>query len=186
MSEKVNLEAQKVLVLNAGWAPIRVCSIKQSIIDLCGGAFKVINFDNSTFLPCSWQEWLELPVNAEDECIHSAHQSVRVPKVIISINYKKIPKIKVGPPNTRNVAKHYKGICAYTGKKLSPKSNCLLAHRDINSLKSDMSVEEFERKHGYKPLVKPSAPKEKLVSESIENHYNIKEWEFFLKAKRGL
>jgi len=195
-----SLDLLKTLVLNGNWQAINVCSIRKGLENLCTGSYSSINFDGGNLVPLSWEDWILLPIGEADEAINTVRQQVRVPRVIIAKNYRKVPKRRLSL-NLKNLRKHYNNTCAYSGAKLSDKEaswdhvvprskgggdswdNAVLANRDINSLKSDLTAEEFERKHGYKMLYKPSAPKEKLATDDIVNVYGLPEWELFLKKR---
>ncbi len=190
----------RCLVLNGNWAAIGVCSVRKSLENLCSSAYLSIDFSGGNLLPLPWEDWVNLEIGPNDDFVSAAHQQVRVPRVIIAKNYRKIPKKKLSL-NTNNLAKIYDSTCCYTNKKLSKKNmsqehlkpvslggentweNVVLADRDVNSLRGNMSLEDFKRKHGYELQIKPKAPKEKLVSDFIENTYGYEEWAMFLRVK---
>ena len=98
------------LNLNANWQPIGFKTVKDAIVDLCGcdvgekpatlaldidynidDAGDPILTEPKTMNPVSWTEWLSLPVRPWDLSINSAHMKVRVPTVIIAVNFSKMP-----------------------------------------------------------------------------------------------
>lgn len=149
-------------------------------------------------MPVEWADWVKLPIRLYDRAINTATKQIRVPTVIIANNCKHIPKI-VSKFSKHGVWIRDGGICQYTGEKVSKKTgnidhvvaqskggktsykNCVTAKREINQLKGDMSLEEFERKYGYKLMKLPSEPRES--DRTIVNTYNIRDWNLFLKEK---
>ena len=98
------------LNLNANWQPIGFKTVKDAIVDLCGGEidgkssslaldidYEVLENGEPNLAapknmsPVCWTEWLKLPIRPWDLVINSAHMSVRVPTVIIAVNFNKMP-----------------------------------------------------------------------------------------------
>ncbi len=184
------LDKPIVLALNANWLPIRTCSVRQAILAMNSSG---VNNDSAAvgldiqykqnsdgsydfseplaMIPTPWAEWIKLPVRSIDERVRSALLDVRVPTVVISLGYKKMPN-KTFRPSKKTIYERDKGICQYTGKSLSfkqgtldhitPRSkggkdtfeNLVLACPDINHRKGNKSNEEA----GLKLLKKPKAP----------------------------
>ena len=42
--------------------------------------------------PVTWEEWITLPVRDQDEAVHTVRGQIRVPTVIVAVNYAKVPK----------------------------------------------------------------------------------------------
>ena len=42
--------------------------------------------------PVTWEEWVTLPIREQDEAVHTVRGQIRVPTVIVSVNYAKVPK----------------------------------------------------------------------------------------------
>ena len=89
------------LNLNANWQPIGFKTVKDAIVDLCGGEIDgkssslALDIDYEllengepnlaapkNMSPVCWTEWLKLPIRPWDLVINSAHMSVRVPTLI--------------------------------------------------------------------------------------------------------
>jgi hypothetical protein len=197
----MNTIANKLICLNlnANWQPIGFKTVKDAIVDLCGG--EVDGKSSSLALdidyellengepnlsapknmnPISWTEWLKLPI--------------RVPTVIIAVNFNKMPvKSFRGKPSKDAIYTRDNGICQYTGKKIDrnsatvdhilPRSkggedswaNLVLCSRDINSKKGNRLNTEV----GLKLIKQPSIPQPIPVSALIKEAKH-KDWEHFL------
>lgn len=186
-----------VLKLNKNWQPIGECNVRKAIEDLSAGAVTAIYIKNGEFSPLRWRDWLNLKIQADDEVIHSPRMPVKVPRVVVCVNFDKLfvdePKL-----NIKNLRERDNDTCILTGRKLKPCEmsmehiipesqngpttweNIGLCHRDVNSKRGNMSYERF----GKQPLWKPFAPRAKKPEEKIENRFNYPEWEFFLKKKK--
>lgn len=192
----MNVNDRKVLVLNANWQAISTCTIREAFEDICKETFVAINFE--TFTPVLWNDWIKL--DAGESHIRTSQQAIRIPAVIIARNYNRVAT-RMLALNHRNVRKVHKNRCAYSGKILKedqsslehviPSSkggetvwgNIVLADKRINSLRGNMSLEDFERKHGYKLRVKPIVPKPALFCKEQHldaEHLGCEEWRHFL------
>ena len=136
----MNTVANKLICLNlnAQWQPVGFKTVKDAIIALC--ASDADGKDNSLALdidynvldngepdlsepkamtPVSWADWLSLPIRSWDLTISSPSMTIRVPTVIISANFSKMPvKHFKGKPSKDAIYNRDKGTCQYTGKKI--------------------------------------------------------------------
>lgn len=189
------LDKTLVLSLNASWMPIGVLSVRKAIVALCSEAsgekaamaldieMAVDENGNEVLVyanPVDWATWLTLPVRPHDLYVQAARQQVRVPTVIVSVHFNKVP-LRRPRWSTGNVHARDGYVCAYTGEKLTrstatvdhivPRSrggrddwlNTTSCHRRINTLKADRTPEEA----GLKLLRKPTAPPSLPVSATI-------------------
>jgi hypothetical protein len=201
------------LNLNANWQPIGFKTVKDAIVDLCGcdaggkPATLALDIDYNiddfgdpiltepkTMNPVSWTEWLSLPVRPWDLSINSAHMKVRVPTVIIAVNFNKMPvKQFKNKPSKDAIYVRDGGIDQYTGKKLDrniatvdhviPRSkgggdtweNLVLCSKDINSKKGN----RFNNEVGLKLLKNPTAPQPVPVYALIKDARHV-DWQHFL------
>ena len=171
------LSQQNVLQLNGNWMRIGFRSVQDALIALCGGdsthppalALNIEyerdengfpNYDKLvSATPVKWLDWLILPIRVGDRAIHTSKLKIRVPSIIISPNFKKMPRKTPRP--TRNAILDRDGwTCRYTGVSLSnktasldhylPKSrgekdtfeNLYAAHKDVNGRKGSMTAKE--------------------------------------------
>src|ERR1700739_4159282 len=70
------------LVLNRSWQAVNVITVQAALSMMAADAATGMNFTEGNFVPVRWNDWLNLPVRAEDDCIgtvlQSAHLSVKV------------------------------------------------------------------------------------------------------------
>jgi 5-methylcytosine-specific restriction endonuclease McrA len=182
-----------VLVLNRNWQAIGVKTPAETIGMLMTDAATALNVDFNNMYPVKWADWIKLPISDNDLVINTVNRSFKVPKIIVLCKFDKVPKRR--PKfSAKNIWIREKGICAYSGKKLSPNEgnidhlipksrggqttweNCVLAHKEINAKKGNKTPEEA----GLKLLITPEPPKELPVTFFIKNRYKIQEWNFFL------
>lgn len=185
---------QEVLKLNKNWQVIGVISVRQAFEDMAADAVTALHYDDGLMIPYRLKDWMELPIRDQDECVCTSHRKIRAPKVVIAV---KFDKLIIKPPKLtlKNLRERDKDTCIYTGKKLKPSEmsmehvipeslggkttweNIALAHREINSKRSNMPLEKVGLKLRYKPY----APKPAKPSETIKNKNNYPEWAIFLK-----
>jgi len=180
------------LSLNANWQPIGFKTVKDAIIDMCGvttnGKPKSLALDINYNIdddgmpllnepldmnPVKWEDWINLPVRAWDLSINSVYMTIRVPTVIISTTYAKMPlKRFLTRPSKDAIYNRDEGICQYTGKKITrrdasvdhiiPKSkggedswtNLVLCSKEVNLKKGNKSNKEI----GLKLMKEPKKP----------------------------
>lgn len=152
------------------------------------------NFNNPLSISlASWEEWVSLPVRDCDPSIHTARIAIRIPTIVVSSTYDKMPPLK-SKVSHRKIWLRDKGICQYTGVKLDkntgnvdhviPKkrggknswTNLVLSHKDINSKKGSRTPQEA----GLKLLREPKELVSRHPSDWIENIAHP-DWNLFLK-----
>jgi len=42
--------------------------------------------------PVTWDEWITLPIRDGDNAVHTVRGAIRVPTVIVALNFAKVPK----------------------------------------------------------------------------------------------
>lgn len=198
---------QNVLVLNKHWIPIGVSTVKKALEDMCSSKNPkkalVIEYAEglsgeydfatpSVLYPATWEEWSKLAPRPYDDCfIKTVSLKVRVPRVIISNNYDKIP-VKTFRPTKQTLFAMQKGRDAYTGEEtpynqmnidhVIPRSrggsnhfeNLVLCHKQINLQKGDRTPEEA----GLKLKIKNKMPKPVPFQATI--HAMFQDWKLFL------
>lgn len=189
------LTKDTVLVLNRGWQAIHVKTpadaLSMMYSDVATG-LDIRGEDN--MVPLRWKDWIQLPIESNDDFIKTVRGNIKVPKVIVLCNFSRVPK-KRPRFSSKNIWLRDGGVCQYTGKKLQPNegnidhvvpkshggsttwTNCVLAHKDVNARKAGRTPEEA----GLRLLRKPTSPKEMPVTYYIRNKHKIKEWDHFLK-----
>ncbi len=201
----MNITDRKIVLnLNANFQAINISSPKSAFIAMMGGddnnppvkALDIVyprkedgSFDLNSqpdMIPVTWQEWLALPIYEHHLVVNTSKMKIRVPTVVVSVNYYKVPKKRFRP--TKSVLyKIQKGICGITGKKMSfkeaniehkiPKSkggkdtfeNLMAAISKENSKRGNKSYQELN----IKPLFSHKEPAPMPVSFSIDTNTNI-------------
>ncbi|NBQ70713.1 MAG: hypothetical protein EBU46_18535 [Nitrosomonadaceae bacterium] len=151
------------------------------------------NFDEVVYSrEVTWDEWLSVEPRSYDLTVSTAHRQIRVPRVVVSLGYEKMPELD---PNLDldTIYRIYGGVCQYTKKKLTRDqatmdhvharsrggkhhfSNIVLSDREFNCLKSNRTLEEMGL-----PQVKPIIPKKLPMSAVLKNFKNVPEWRMFL------
>jgi 5-methylcytosine-specific restriction endonuclease McrA len=152
------------------------------------------SFSTSKVRPVTWDEWITLPIRPQDYAVHTVRGAIRVPTVIVAVNYAKVPK-KRPKLCARTIRERDGNRCQYTGKLLKPDEgsldhvlprsrggkdtweNLVWSSKDVNSRKGD----RLPREAGLKLLSVPRAPKERPVSALIRNAHEIPEWKLFVQ-----
>jgi len=202
-----------VLVLNRNWQAINIrtpqeafCMMATDIataldIELDDpaktGSFRVPSseFRASAIRPVAWDEWITLPVREGDNAVRTARGAIRVPTVIVAVNYARVPK-KRPKLSAKNIRERDGNRCQYTGKLLHPDEgsldhvlprsrggkdeweNLVWSSKDVNARKGNRLPHEA----GLKLLAVPRAPKELPATHFLRNSHGVAEWELFLKA----
>lgn len=189
-----SLHANTVLVLNRSWQAIGVKSPVEALsMMFCDSATGLHISSKENMVPLAWNDWVDLPLNEEDDYISTSKKQIKVPKVIILSHFNEVPKRR--PRFTaKNLWERDRFTCQYTGKKLSykegnidhviPKSrggktswtNCVISHKDVNFQKGNKTPSEA----GLRLLTQPKEPTALPTTMFIKNIYNIKEWSYFL------
>ena len=47
---------------------------------------------NTGSAPVTWDEWITLPIRPQDNAVQTVRGPIRVPTVIVAVNYAKVPK----------------------------------------------------------------------------------------------
>jgi len=189
------------LCLNKSWIPIGTKSAGDALSCLFSDNYLAVNVEENNgapnFLTYSWEDWIKLPVKEEDFYVNSVRFKVKVPTIIITRNYNKVPIIETKLSYHR-IAERDDYTCQYSGRKFSreeakiqgsidhvlPRSrggkeswdNLVFCDKDINLNKSNKTPEEA----GLKLLRNPSSRAYKIpISKTIKN-INHKTWEYFI------
>ena len=191
-----NLEKQ-VLVLNRSWQPINVMTVQKALVMMSTDVATAMDFsDEGYFVPVRWKDWLELPVRDQDDGITTPSRVVRVPRVIIAIQFNKVP-VKRPRLSLKHLRERDNHRCAYTQRVLKPDECCtehvvprskggatewknvVLADKRINNMRGNRSLEEA----GLTLKIRPHVPTAKPFHETVRSNPKFAEWEFFVKKK---
>jgi len=144
--------------------------------------------------PVTWDEWITLPIRDSDNAVHTVGGAIRVPTVIVAVNYARVPKKR--PKLCAKAIRERDGNrCQYTGKLLRPDQgsldhvlprsrggkdaweNLVWSDKTVNAKKGNRLPHEA----GLKLLTVPRAPKELPVTALIRNAPGIADWKLFVK-----
>jgi len=192
MSEVLN--KAMVLVLNRNWQAINVRTPADAFCQMATGVATALEIEGEEYIrPVSWAEWITLPVREQDQAVRTARGAIRVPTVIVALNFARVPKTR--PKLCAKTIRERDGNrCQYTGRVLRPEEgsldhvlprsrggqdsweNLVWADKEVNTRKGNRLPHEA----GLKLLTEPRAPKEQLVTATIRNSHSIPEWKLFL------
>jgi len=144
--------------------------------------------------PVSWEEWITLPVRDRDQAVHTVRGQIRVPTVIVAVNFARVPK-KRPKLSAKTIRERDGNRCQYTGTLLRPDEgsldhvlprsrggrdtweNLVWSSKDVNARKANRLPHEA----GLRLLKTPRAPKELPASAFIRNAHNVVDWHLFVK-----
>jgi 5-methylcytosine-specific restriction endonuclease McrA len=183
-----------VLVLNRNWQAINIRTPADAFCQMATNVATALEIDGREHIrPVAWDEWITLPIRDGDNAVHTVRGRIRVPTVIVSVNFARVPK-KRPKLSARTIRERDGNRCQYTGRLLKPDEgsldhilprsrggkdeweNLVWADRAVNSRKGDRLPHEA----GLKLLSVPRAPKELPVSATLRNAHGIAEWKLFL------
>jgi len=183
-----------VLVLNRNWQAINIRSPQDAFCQMATNVATGLEIDGENHIrPVTWDEWITLPIRDGDNAIHTVRGAIRVPTVIVALNFAKVPK-KRPKLCAKNIRERDGNRCQYTGKFLRPDEGSLdhvlprsRGGKDAweNLVWSDKSVNakkgnRLPHEAGLRLLTVPRAPKELPVTALIRNAYGIVDWKLFL------
>ena len=186
-----------VLVLNKNWQAINIRTPQEAFCQMATNVATGLEIQGEDFIrPVTWDEWVTLPIREGDNIVRTARGPIRVPTVIVALNYTKVPK-KRPKLSTRNIRERDGNRCQYTGRVLHPDEgsldhvvprsrggkntweNLVWSSKDVNSRKGNRLPQEA----GLTLLTVPRAPREMPVTAFIRNAHEIADWQLFVKDK---
>jgi 5-methylcytosine-specific restriction endonuclease McrA len=185
-----------VLVLNRNWQAINIRTPQDAFCQMATNVATGLQIEGENDIrPVTWEEWITLPIREGDHAVHTVRGEIRVPAVIVAVNYARVPK-KRPKLNARNIRERDGNRCQYTGKLLRPDEgnldhvvprsrggadtweNLVWSAKDVNQRKADRLPHEA----GLKLLTMPRAPKELPVTALLRNAHGVAAWKIFLKG----
>jgi len=191
-----------VLVLNRNWQAINIRTPQDAFCQMATNVATALDIelgdgDSAQALrPVTWDEWITLPVREGDHAVRTARGAIRVPTVIVAVNFAKVPK-KRPKLCAKNIRERDGNRCQYTGRLLHPDEgsldhvlprsrggkdeweNLVWSSKDVNARKGNRLPHEA----GLKLLSVPRAPKELPVTALLRNAHGVAEWKLFLIDK---
>src|SRR4029077_15297167 len=183
-----------VLVLNRNWQAINIRTPADAFCQMATNVATALEIDGENHIrPVTWDEWITLPIRPQDNAVHTVRSAIRVPTVIVALNFAKVPK-KRPKLCAKTIRERDGNRCQYTGKVLRPEEgsldhvlprsrggrdeweNLVWSDKEVNSRKGNRLPHEA----GLKLLGVPRAPKELPVTALIRNTHDLAEWRLFL------
>src|SRR5213082_1722496 len=192
-----------VLVLNRNWQAIHVSTPQEAFCMMATNVATALEIEfgdgarAETLRPVTWDEWITLPVRSQDNAVQTARGPIRVPTVIVAVNFARVPK-KRPKLCAKTIRERDGNRCQYTGTLLKPEEgsidhvvprsrggrdaweNCVWASKAINSKKGNRLPHEA----GLKLLKQPKPMREVPVTALIRNALDIRDWEPFIREHR--
>jgi 5-methylcytosine-specific restriction endonuclease McrA len=188
-----------VLVLNRNWQAINIRTPADAFCQMATNAATALDIELGDGLraealrPVTWDEWITLPVRASDHAVRTTRGAIRVPTVIVAVNFARVPK-KRPKLSAKNIRERDGNRCQYTGRLLHPDEgsldhvvprsrggadtweNLVWSAKDVNQRRANRLPHEA----GLKLLNVPRAPKELPVTALIRNAHGVVDWKLFL------
>ena len=197
MSELLNKSI--VLVLNRNWQAINIRTPQDAFCQMATNTATALDidlgddFEARAMRPVTWDEWLTLRVRPQDHAVSTARGAIRIPTVIVAVNYARVPKKRL-KLCARAIRERDGNRCQYTGALLRPDEgsldhvvprsrggadsweNLVWSAKEVNQRKADRLPHEA----GLRLLATPRAPKELPVTAHLRNAHGVAEWKLFL------
>jgi 5-methylcytosine-specific restriction endonuclease McrA len=188
-----------VLVLNRNWQAINIRTPQDAFCQMATNAATGLDIEigdgarAEALRPVSWEEWITLPIRPQDNAVQTVRGAIRVPTVIVAVNFARVPK-KRPKLCAKNIRERDGNRCQYTGRLLKPDEgsldhvlprsrggmdtweNLVWSCKEVNTQKGNRLPHEA----GLKLLSVPRAPRELPVSALIRNAHDVAEWKLFL------
>src|SRR5437588_1064913 len=114
-----------VLVLNRNWQAIHVRTPQEAFCQMATNVATALDIAGDSHIrPVAWDEWIALPIREGDNAVQTVRGAIRVPTVIVAVNYAKVPK-KRPKLCARGIRERDANRCQYTGKLLKPEDGSL-------------------------------------------------------------
>ena len=156
-----DLLSRPTLILNRNWQAVGVASVSRALAKLYGGGLRVVDPDDYQLY--DWDDWLALEPDSGETCIQTPRFRIRPPEVAALIDYDGVtPHQAVF--SRRNLFVRDRFTCQYCGARpgaehltidhIHPRArgggsswdNCVLACRQCNSLKADLTLKQAKMK----------------------------------------
>src|SRR5438105_8931097 len=114
------LNKSMVLVLNRNWQAINIRTPQDAFCQMATGVATGLDIDGENHIrPVTWDEWITLPIRPQDNAVQTVRGSIRVPTVIVAVNFAKVPK-KRPKLCAKTIRERDDNRCQYTGALLRP------------------------------------------------------------------
>jgi 5-methylcytosine-specific restriction endonuclease McrA len=184
-----------VLVLNRNWQAVNVRTPQEAFCMMATNVATALEIEGENHIrPVIWDEWITLAIRPQDNSVRTARGLIRVPTVIVAVNYARVPR-KRPKLCARGIRERDGNRCQYTGRILQPEEgsmdhvvprsrggknsweNLVWASKEVNARKGNRLPHET----GLKLLAKPRTPKDLPATAAIRNAHSVAEWRLFLQ-----
>ena len=104
-----------VLVLNRGFAALTLTDVKRTFTLFYKGHVRAVLPDYTTY---AWNEWQDIPVQADDDVVTTPNLVIRVPRVIQLLSCERSPRNDV-KFSRHNIYMRDGNRCQYCGRRFS-------------------------------------------------------------------
>src|SRR6185312_8769535 len=87
-----------VLVLNRNWQAINIRTPQEAFCQMATNVATGLDIElgegapAEALRPVTWDEWITLPIREQDNAVRTTRGAIRVPTVIVAVNYARVPK----------------------------------------------------------------------------------------------
>jgi hypothetical protein len=82
-----------VLVLNRNWQAINIRTPADAFCQMATNVATALEIEGDEHIrPVKWDEWITLPIRDGDHAVRTVRGAIRVPAVIVVVNYARVPK----------------------------------------------------------------------------------------------
>ncbi len=82
-----------VLVLNRNWQAIHIRTPQEAFCMMATNVATGLEVEGEESIrPVTWEERITLPIRAQDNAVHTVRGPIRVPTIIVAVNFAKVPK----------------------------------------------------------------------------------------------
>src|SRR3954466_7413537 len=109
-----------VLVLNCNWQAINIRTPQDAFCQMATKVATGLEIEGTNHIrPVTWEEWITLPIRPQDNAVHTVRGAIRIPTVIVAVNFAKVPK-KRPKLCAKAIRERDDNRCQYTGRMLRP------------------------------------------------------------------
>src|SRR4029078_2246866 len=114
-----------VLVLNRNWQAINIRTPQEAFCMMATNVATGLEVEGEDHIrPVTWDEWITLPIRPQDTAVHTVRGAIRVPTVIVAVNFARVPK-KRPKLSAKTIRERDGNRCQYTGVLLRPEEGSL-------------------------------------------------------------
>ena len=105
--------SSSVLVLNKVFQAVEIVTARRAFALFYKGHVRAVLEDYRT---CDWENWQDIPVQAEDEHVTTPSRKIKVPRVIQLLSFDRVPRQEV-KFSRKNIYLRDKNRCQYCGRR---------------------------------------------------------------------